>query len=96
MFIEITYTQARNQLKALMDSAVDDREIVVVKRRSGGDVALIAADELAGLLETAHLLRSEKNAERLLRALNRARSETLPPMRFEELRETAERADECA
>lgn len=38
----------------------------------------MAADELEGLLETAHLLRSPANAERLLRALNRAQEQTLP------------------
>ena len=73
MTMEITYSQARTQLKSLMDRAVADREVIFVRRRSGGDVALIAADELEGLLETAHLLRCEKNAERLLTALSRAR-----------------------
>ena len=71
MTIETTYSQARDQLKALMDRAVDDREIVVVRRRSGGAVAMIAADELESLTETAHLLRSPKNAERMLSALGR-------------------------
>lgn len=78
MTIETTYSQAREQLKSLMDRAVDDREVIVVRRRSGGDVAMLAADELESLLETAHLLRSARNAERLLTALARARSETLP------------------
>jgi antitoxin YefM len=77
MTIETTYSQAREQLKSLMDRAVNDREVVVVRRRSGGDVAMIAADELQSLLATAHLLRSAKNAERLLTALARARSECL-------------------
>lgn len=77
MTIETTYSQAREQLKSLMDRAVDDREVIVVRRRTGGDVAMIAADELESLVETAHLLRSAKNAERLLTALARARSETL-------------------
>lgn len=79
MTIETTYSQAREQLKSLMDRTVDDREVVVVRRRTGGDVAMIAADELESLIETAHLLRSAKNAERLLTALARARSETLEP-----------------
>lgn len=78
MTIETTYTQAREQLKTLMDRAVDDREVIVVRRRSGGNVALIAADELQSLMETAHLLRSERNAERLLTALARARAQSLP------------------
>lgn len=78
MTIETTYSQAREQLKSLMDRAIDDREVIVVRRRSGGDVAMIAADELESLVETAHLLRSARNAERLLTALARARAETLP------------------
>jgi antitoxin YefM len=75
--VETTYNQARKQLKGLMDRAIDDREVIIVRRRSGGDVALIAADELESLLETAHLLRSQKNAERLLAALSRARGQAL-------------------
>lgn len=79
MTIETTYSQAREQLKSLMDRAVEDREVIVVRRRAGGDVAKIAADELESLVETAHLLRSPRNAERLLSALSRARSESLEP-----------------
>ena len=79
MTIETTYSQAREQLKSLMDRAADDREVIMVRRRTGGDVAIIAADELECLVETAHLLRSEKNAERLLSALSRARSKNIAP-----------------
>ena len=57
-----------------MDHAVQDRDIVRVRRRQGGDVALIAAEELESLLETAHLLRSPRNAKRLLQALNRSQA----------------------
>ena len=83
--MEATYSQARQALKALMDCAVNDREVVMVRRRHGGDVALVAADELAGLLETAHLLRSPRNAARLLAALNRAQAAPLPPMDLDDL-----------
>ena len=86
MTIETTYSHAREQLKTLMDRAVDDREVIVVRRRSGGDVAMIAADELEGLIETAHLLRSEKNASRLLAALSRARGKSLKPTPLAELK----------
>jgi len=85
MTIETTYTQAREGLKGLMDRAVPDREGVMVRRRKGGDVALVAADDLEGLLETAHLLRSPANAERLLRALNRVSEQTLPPTDLDDL-----------
>jgi antitoxin YefM len=73
MTIEKTYSQARDELKALMDRAVEDREVILVRRRFGGDVAMIAADELESLIETVHLLRSDRNAQRLLTALTRAR-----------------------
>ena len=72
MAIETTYTQARAKLKALLAEASDSREIIIIHRRGGDDVALIAADELRGLIETVHLLRSPKNAARLFRALARA------------------------
>ena len=71
--------------QSLMDRVVEDREVVMVRRRQGGDVALVAADELEGLLETAHLLRSPRNAARLLSALERARGDSLPALRLEDL-----------
>ncbi len=57
-----------------------------MRRRTGGDVAMIAADELESLVETAHLLRSEKNAERLHSALSRARSKKIAPTTIAHLR----------
>jgi antitoxin YefM len=74
MAIETTYTQARANLKSLLDEVAENREQVIIHRRGGDDVALIAADELRGLIETAHLLRSPKNAQRLLDALRRAQA----------------------
>ena len=67
-----TYTQARANLARLFDQVTRNHDIVIVSRRRGGDVALVSADELSSLLETAHLLRSPKNAQRLLRADRRA------------------------
>lgn len=66
---ETTYTALRENLASYLDRVVDDREVVVVKRRGARDVAIIAADELAGLEETAYLLRSPANARRLREAL---------------------------
>jgi len=69
MATETTYTALREKLASYLDQVTDDREIVMVRRRGGRDVAIVAADELAGLMETAHLLRSPKNAQRLFEAL---------------------------
>jgi len=74
MAIETTYTQARAQLAHLLDEVVQNQEIVIVNRRGKEDVAMISASELSSLIETAHLLRSPKNAQRLLAALGRARA----------------------
>ncbi|HEX9982300.1 MAG TPA: type II toxin-antitoxin system Phd/YefM family antitoxin [Thermoanaerobaculia bacterium] len=86
MAIETTYTQARANLKELLDEATNNRELVMIRRREGGDVALIAADELEGLLETAHLLRSPRNAEWLLTALKRVQRGDGRPETVEQLR----------
>lgn len=72
---ETTYTNARANLAALMDRVTDTREPILIRRRGAEPVALVAADELAGWMETAYLLRSPKNARRLLEASDRAEGE---------------------
>ena len=69
---ETTYTNLRQSLASVLDRVANDREVVIVVRRGEKKVAMVPADELAGLMETAHLLRSPKNAQRLLTALQRA------------------------
>jgi antitoxin YefM len=59
---------------------------VIIQRRGSEDVAMIAADELASLTETAYLLRSPHNAERILSALGRALKKEGDPQNTEELR----------
>ncbi len=73
MAIETTYTSLRERLASVLDQVANDREVVIVRRRGAKDVALVPADELAGLMETAHLLRSPRNARRLTAALREAR-----------------------
>ena len=86
MTIETTYTQARAKLASLLDQVTKNREVVIIKRRGNEDVALITADELAGILETAHLLRSPKNAKRLLSALDRVQKKSGTPQTIDDLR----------
>ncbi len=74
---ETTYTRARANLAALCDDVSKTRKPLIIHRRGARDVALVAADELESLIETAHLLRSPKNAQRLITALRRARSRHL-------------------
>jgi antitoxin YefM len=87
MPIQTTYSNARNKLASLLSRVIDEQEIVVINRRGHEDVALISAAELSSLTETAHLLRSPKNAQRLLKALHRAQAQTEKPETLEVLRE---------
>ena len=71
---ETTYTKARENLASLLDQVVDDREVILIKRRDNRNVALISEEDLSSLLETAYVMRSPKNAIRLVEALEWAKS----------------------
>lgn len=83
---QTTYTTARENFAKLCEQVASNREIVIINRRGAEDVALVAADELSGLLETAHLLRSPKNARRLLGALRRAKRRSGKAQSVDQLR----------
>lgn len=86
MTIEFSYSSAREQFATLLDRVTKDREVVIIQRRGGEAVAMIAADELASLTETAYLLRSPQNAERILSALARSLKNEGMPQSIEDLR----------
>src|SRR5207249_7990409 len=69
---QATYTYVRENLARLLEEVESKRDVVIINRRGHEDVALVPAGELESLVETAHLLRSPKNAGRLLAALRRA------------------------
>lgn len=86
MAVETTYTSLRERLASVLDQVVNDQEVVIVRRRGAKDVALVPAKELTGLMETAHLLRSPRNAQRLLTALARAERRKGKPESVSKLR----------
>ena len=86
MSLEVTYSEARNNLASILDQVTDDCEVVTIKRRGHQDVALISANELSSLLETEYLFRSPKNAARLLSALEEVRSGGGETITVDELR----------
>jgi antitoxin YefM len=53
---QVTYTEALVNLDELCEQVIGDRNTIIITRKDGENVALIAADELASLLETLHLL----------------------------------------
>lgn len=61
----ISYTDARANLKSVMDRVVEDQTHVVVTRQRGEAVVMISLSEWNAIEETVHLLSSPKNAARL-------------------------------
>lgn len=86
MTIQTTYTQARAGLAKLLDQVTHNREVVIIQRRGEEEIAMIAASELESLMETAYLLRSPANADRLLTALGRALKNDVQPLSLNDLR----------
>ncbi|HEX7118176.1 MAG TPA: type II toxin-antitoxin system Phd/YefM family antitoxin [Longimicrobiales bacterium] len=85
--LQVSYSYARDNLAEILDTAIDTQEPVIIKRRGREDVAVLPAAELLSLNETAHLLRSPKNAQRLLAALRRALENSVEPTTTTELKE---------
>jgi antitoxin YefM len=86
MPVKTTYSRARENLASLWDEVESSREPALIQRRGHEDMALIPADELASLRETAYLLRSPHNAARLLAALTRGRRGRTKPTDLRALR----------
>lgn len=65
----ISYSEARQNLSATMLQTVEDRAPVLITRQNGESCVLMSLDEYNALEETAFLLRSPKNARRLMDAV---------------------------
>ena len=61
----VSYSDARANLKAVMDRVVDDRTHIVVTRQKGEAVVMVSLSDWNAIEETMHLLSSPRNAERL-------------------------------
>jgi len=62
----ITYTSARSNLAQTMEKVCDDHSPVIITRKTARPVIMMSLDDYEALEETAYLLRSPKNARRLL------------------------------
>lgn len=69
----LSYSKLRANLKAALDRAVEDHEVIVVERAKGGAAVLLSLENYEALNETAYLLRSPANARRLVEANERAK-----------------------
>ena len=81
-----TYSHFREHLAEIWNQVEDSQDPIIITRRDHQDLALIPADELASLREIAHLLRSPRNAARLLAALTRSLEGSTVPVTMDVLR----------
>ena len=65
----ITYSEARSRLAETMEKVCDDHAPIIITRKNSRSVVMISLDDFEALEETAYLLRSPKNARRLLESI---------------------------
>ncbi len=62
----ISYSTARAKLADTMDRVCDDHEAIIITRNGQQAVVMLSLDDFKAMEETSYLLRSPKNARRLL------------------------------
>ncbi|PVY69291.1 antitoxin YefM [Cupriavidus alkaliphilus] len=70
----IHFSDARSNLKAVMDQAIADHDAVLITRRDAPNVVIMSQEQYDGWMETMHLLNSPANAARLLRSIQQHRA----------------------
>lgn len=65
----VTYSDARANLKKVMDRVVADKSEVIVTRQKAEAVVMVSLSEWNSMRETAHLMSSPRNAKRLLESI---------------------------
>ncbi|MSQ99125.1 MAG: type II toxin-antitoxin system prevent-host-death family antitoxin [Xanthomonadales bacterium] len=65
----ITYSEARSKLAETMEKVCDDHAPIIITRKNSRSVVMISLDDFEALEETSYLLRSPRNARRLLEAI---------------------------
>lgn len=65
----ISFTDARNSLKTVLDNVVNDVDCTVITRRDAEDAVVMSLDYYTSLMETVHLLKSPANAAHLAKSI---------------------------
>ncbi len=66
----VTFSEARNNLKYVLDQVVEDADYTVIKRRDAEDAVIMSLDIFNSYLETIHLLRSPANAKHMSKSID--------------------------
>lgn len=72
--IAANYTEFRTALKDYLDSVENDKETLIIKRKTGKGAVIISLEEYNSIMETLHLLSSRKNATRLFDSIEQMKS----------------------
>lgn len=66
----VTYSDARNSLKSILDQVVEDADVTVISRRDAeGDAVVMSLDTYNSIMETLRLTSNPANAAALARAI---------------------------
>ena len=65
----VSYSDARNSLKSLLDGVTDDCDITIINRRDGAGAVVMSLEHYQSLMETLHLSASPANALKLATAI---------------------------
>jgi antitoxin YefM len=65
----ISYSEARNSLKAVLDSVTNDVDVTIINRRDADNAVVMSLDHYNSLMETLHLLQSPANAAHLAKSM---------------------------
>ena len=70
----VSFTEARNGLKSVLDHVVNDMDYTVITRRDADDAVVMSLEHYNSLMETVHLLKSPANAAHLASSIKQFKS----------------------
>ncbi len=70
----VSFTDARNNLKTVLDQVVNDADCTIITRRDAEDAVVMSLDYYNSLMETVHLLKSPANAAHLAKSIEQYRN----------------------
>ena len=69
----ISYSEARNNLKSVLDAVNDNVDITIINRRDAGNAVIMSLDHYNSVMETLYLLQSTANAAHLAKSIAQLR-----------------------
>ena len=72
--IAANYSELRTDLKNYLDNVENNNETLIIKRSNGKGAVIISLAEYNSMMETMHLLSSQKNAERLYKSVKQMKA----------------------